>query len=56
MCESHSEGKQNDLQRYMEKGNWMGERVKRGTRMVIRCGEGARRGLGVRMEISGGHP
>ena len=35
----------------MEKGNWMGERVKRGTRMVIRCGERGRRELGERMKI-----
>lgn len=33
-----SEGKQNSHHRWMERGNWMGDRVKRSKGMAIRCG------------------
>jgi hypothetical protein len=39
-------GKQNSCQRWMERRNWVGEGVRRGVGMVIRCkGRGARGGV-----------
>ena len=55
MCESHSKGKLNSQWRWMEGGNWIGEGVRRGMMMVIRCGDGVTRGLRVRMEIGRGY-
>lgn len=34
-----SEGKQNSHHRWMERGNWEGDRVKRGIGMVTRYGK-----------------
>ena len=39
----------------MEGGNWIGEGMRRGMMMVIRCGDGVTRGLRVRMEIGRGY-
>lgn len=53
--EHHLEGKLSSHLRWMERGNWVGENVRRGMGMVISCWErGADRGLEVRMEIGGG--
>ena len=55
MCESHSKGKLNSHWRGMAGGNGIGEGVRRVLMMVIRCGDGVTRGLGVRMEIGRGY-
>ena len=48
--------KQNHYWRWMEKGNGVGEGVRRRTEMVIGCGEsGDKRGLGER-KMRVGHP
>ena len=44
-------GKLNSHQRWMEKGNWLREGVRRGTGMVIKYGEGRRKALNVRMDM-----
>jgi hypothetical protein len=44
-------GKQNSHQRSMDNGNWVGEKLRRGMGIGIKCGERGHEELGVRTDI-----